>query len=91
MKYPEVRNYVAGDFVKGEYEYLDVFNPADGSVISKVPLSSRDELDRAVAVAQAAFPAARLHWFEHCGHFPHWDQPDDTVRVILETVGGDAA
>ena len=57
MKYPEVRNYVAGDFVKGEHEYLDVFNPADGSVISKVPLSSRDELDRAVAVAQAAFPA----------------------------------
>src|SRR5215217_4379968 len=57
MKYPEVRNYVAGDFVKGEHEYLDVFNPSDGSVISKVPLSSRDDLDRAVAVAQAAFPA----------------------------------
>ena len=57
MKYPEVRNYVAGSFVKGEHEYLDVFNPSDGSVISKVPLSSRDDLDRAVAVAQAAFPA----------------------------------
>src|SRR5687767_1622745 len=57
MKYPEVRNYVAGDFVKGEHEYLDVYNPADGSVISKVPLSSRDDVDRAVTVAQAAFPA----------------------------------
>ncbi len=57
MKYPEVRNYVAGSFVKGEHEYLDVFNPSDGSVISKVPLSSRYDLDRAVAVAQAAFPA----------------------------------
>ncbi len=57
MKYPEVRNYVAGDFVKGEHEYLDVFNPSDGSVISKVPLSSREDVDRAVAVAQAAFPA----------------------------------
>ncbi len=57
MKYPEVRNYVAGKFVDGEHEFLDVFNPGDGSVISKVPLSSRDDVDRAVAVAQAAFGA----------------------------------
>lgn len=57
MKYPEVRNYLAGSFVKGEHEYLDVFNPSDGSVISRVPLSSRDDVDRAVQVAQAAFPA----------------------------------
>ncbi|MEO8193542.1 MAG: CoA-acylating methylmalonate-semialdehyde dehydrogenase [Gemmatimonadales bacterium] len=57
MKYPEVRNYVAGHFVKGEHEHLDVYNPSDGSVISRVPLSSRDDVDRAVQVAQAAFPA----------------------------------
>ena len=57
MKYPEVRNYVAGNFVKGEHDYLDVYDPSDGSVISRVPLSSRDDLDRAVQVAQAAFPA----------------------------------
>jgi len=57
MKYPEVRNYLAGDFVDGEHEYLDVFNPGDGSVISRVPLSSRGDIDRAVTVAQAAFPA----------------------------------
>jgi malonate-semialdehyde dehydrogenase (acetylating)/methylmalonate-semialdehyde dehydrogenase len=57
MKYPEVRNYVAGSFVKGEHDYLDVYNPSDGSVISRVPLSSRDDVDRAVQVAQAAFPA----------------------------------
>ncbi len=57
MKYPEVRNYVAGDFVTGDHEYLDVYNPSDGSVISRVPLSSREDVDRAVKVAQAAFPA----------------------------------
>ncbi len=57
MKYPEVRNYLAGDFVDGDHEHLDVFNPADGSLISKVPLSSREDVDRAVAVAQKAFPA----------------------------------
>jgi malonate-semialdehyde dehydrogenase (acetylating)/methylmalonate-semialdehyde dehydrogenase len=42
--------------VKGQHEYLDVFNPSDGSVISRVPLSSREDVDRAVQVAQAAFP-----------------------------------
>ncbi len=34
--------------------------------------------------AMAKFPDARLHWFEECGHFPHWDQPAETVRLILE-------
>ena len=47
-------------------------------------------LPRQAARAQAVFPSARLHWFERCGHFPHWDQPAETARVILETVGGDA-
>lgn len=57
MKYPEVRNYIAGDFVASNADHLDVYNPADGSVISRVPLSSRDDLDKAVQIAQAAFPA----------------------------------
>ncbi len=33
--------------------------------------------------AMARFPGARLTWFEECGHFPHWDQPQQTVRFIL--------
>jgi len=33
------------------------------------------------------FPDARLHWFEACGHFPQWDVPDQTTRLILETTG----
>ena len=33
--------------------------------------------------ALALFPDARLHWFERCGHFPHWDSPQETVRLIL--------
>lgn len=32
------------------------------------------------------FPDAELHWFEECGHYPHWEQPDETVRVILDAV-----
>jgi len=57
MKYAEVRNYVGGRFVAGGHRFQDVYNPGDGSVISKVPLSSREDLDAAVASAQAAFPA----------------------------------
>jgi pimeloyl-ACP methyl ester carboxylesterase len=37
--------------------------------------------------AQELFPDASLRWFDDCGHFPHWDQPADTVRVILEATG----
>lgn len=40
-------------------------------------------LPRQAARAMAAFPDAELHWFENSGHFPMWDQPHETVRVIL--------
>ena len=48
-------------------------------------------LPRQATRAQEAFPSARLHWFERCGHFPHWDQTTETARLILDTVDGDAA
>ena len=35
--------------------------------------------------AMALFPDARLHWFERCGHFPHWEAPQETVQLILQT------
>lgn len=40
---------------------------------------------RQAARAQKLFPDAKLHWFEQCGHFPHWDAPQETARLILET------
>jgi pimeloyl-ACP methyl ester carboxylesterase len=48
--------------------------------------------DRVTLPAQAAraaraFPDARLHWFPDCGHFPQWDRPEETVRLVLKTVG----
>lgn len=44
--------------------------------------------DKVTAPSQARqaamrFPDARLHWFDHCGHFPHWDQPAQTTELIL--------
>src|SRR5438105_4511388 len=56
-KYPPVRNYIGGRFVEGNAgTFLDVTNPADGSVISRVPLSPATEVDRAVQAAKRAVP-----------------------------------
>ncbi|HEY5491806.1 MAG TPA: CoA-acylating methylmalonate-semialdehyde dehydrogenase [Gemmatimonadaceae bacterium] len=57
MKYPNVRNYVAGAFVDSEVTLLDVHDPSSGDVIARVPLSTSREVDAAVRSARAAFPA----------------------------------
>ncbi|MBC6608104.1 alpha/beta fold hydrolase [Hymenobacter sp. BT188] len=38
--------------------------------------------------ALAKFPDARLRWFDNCGHFPQWDQPEETTRLILRATSG---
>ncbi len=48
--------------------------------------------DKVTAPSEAAratelFPDATLHWFENCGHFPHWDQPTEAARLILDSTG----
>jgi malonate-semialdehyde dehydrogenase (acetylating) / methylmalonate-semialdehyde dehydrogenase len=57
MKYPAVQNYLNGSFVAAELPTLDVYDPSEGRIISRVPLSSPREVDRAVESARAAFPA----------------------------------
>jgi len=53
-------NYVNGRWVESRTrEFLDVHNPARGEVIARTPLSTRDDLDLAVAAAKKAFPAWR--------------------------------
>jgi len=54
---PIARNYVGGAFVGEADSYLDVVDPSDGSVISRVPVSSGGAVDAAVRAASAAFPA----------------------------------
>jgi pimeloyl-ACP methyl ester carboxylesterase len=49
--------------------------------------------DRVCFPSQAAralelFPDAQLHWFERCGHFPQWDKPAETARLILDATRG---
>lgn len=47
-------------------------------------------LPRQAERALAAFPDAHLHWFSNCGHFPQWDRPKETVRLILAATTGKA-
>ncbi|WP_234462515.1 CoA-acylating methylmalonate-semialdehyde dehydrogenase [Adhaeribacter terrigena] len=56
MLYPEVRNYVAGNFINSSAETLEIISPLDGSLLSTVPLSGETELNEAVKAAQQAFP-----------------------------------
>src|SRR5258705_396481 len=57
MKYAEVQNCIGGAFVSPDAPLLDVHDPSSGRLISRVPLSSRREVDAAVIAARAAFPA----------------------------------
>ena len=41
-------------------------------------------------LALEKFPDARLYWFEHCGHFPQWDQPEEATRLILAATSREA-
>ncbi|MGH7539238.1 MAG: CoA-acylating methylmalonate-semialdehyde dehydrogenase [Gemmatimonadales bacterium] len=55
-RYPDVCHYAGGQFVEGGPRFQDVHNPSDGSVISRVPLGSAADVDRAVAAARQALP-----------------------------------
>jgi malonate-semialdehyde dehydrogenase (acetylating) / methylmalonate-semialdehyde dehydrogenase len=55
-KYGDARNFIGGGFTSAGATVLDVLNPSDGSLLSRVPLSSREDVNAAVAAAAAAFP-----------------------------------
>ena len=57
MKYSPVQNYINGQFVDASSaRTLDVISPLDGNLLSKVPMSTAKDLDKAVKAAKAAFP-----------------------------------
>ena len=52
----EVRNFIGGEWVDGNgRETEPVYDPATGEVIAETPLSTKDDVDRAVKAASAAF------------------------------------
>lgn len=57
---PVLKDYIGGKWVDSRSgELLDVYNPATGGVIARVPLGLRSDVDAAVAAARAAFPGWR--------------------------------
>src|SRR5215216_2105245 len=53
----EVRNFVGGRWEERDSRETEpVYDPATGQVIAETPLSSREDVDRAVKSAEAAFP-----------------------------------
>jgi malonate-semialdehyde dehydrogenase (acetylating)/methylmalonate-semialdehyde dehydrogenase len=55
-----LRNFVGGEWVESKArEWLDVHNPATGEVIARTPLSTGEDLQRAVDAARKAFPLWR--------------------------------
>lgn len=54
-----------------------------GAVVIGWGRRDRVTLPPQAARASRAFPDARLYWFDHSGHFPQWDAPQETTRLIL--------
>ncbi len=58
-KYADLTNYVGGKKIAStSNKWLDVISPIDGSMLSRVPLSTHDDLDIAVKNAKQAL----AHW-----------------------------
>ena len=56
MKYPEIGNYIGGKYISSRTnKFLEIHSPLDGSLLSKAPLSSKDDLNDAVIAAKKAF------------------------------------
>jgi malonate-semialdehyde dehydrogenase (acetylating)/methylmalonate-semialdehyde dehydrogenase len=59
-QYGTLRNYVGGRWVESRStDIRDVVNPATGDVVARVPMSTAEEVDEAVRIAQEAFESWR--------------------------------
>ncbi|OIP37800.1 MAG: methylmalonate-semialdehyde dehydrogenase (acylating) [Desulfobacteraceae bacterium CG2_30_51_40] len=52
---PTAKNYINGEWTESKGEMIDVVNPATSEVIGKVGISTKEEIDSAVAAATEAF------------------------------------
>ncbi|MHA1729937.1 MAG: CoA-acylating methylmalonate-semialdehyde dehydrogenase [Promethearchaeota archaeon] len=55
-----LKNYINGKFIESKSDdFLEYMNPALGKPLGKIPMSTPEEVDEAVACAKRAFPAWR--------------------------------
>src|SRR2546425_765671 len=92
--YGDLKNYAGGDWRTPETtEWLEDTNPATGQVIARVPLSTKDDVDRAVQEALRAWDAWRgTPPLDPARPFlllrdPMGQQSEDLARVLVPDMG----
>ena len=91
----ELRNFAASPSLDEAVHALVHGPKQEGAPVGSLPgritigwgRNDRVTLPSEADKALQLFPDASLHWFSNCGHFPHWDQPQETVRLILDSSG----
>ncbi len=99
VTFEEMRSYAASPSFDELLDQLAYGEPQQGAPLHSIrqPLViGWGRQDRVCFPNQAQraldlFPDARLHWFEHSGHFPQWDVPQETTRLILASTSGEQA
>jgi malonate-semialdehyde dehydrogenase (acetylating)/methylmalonate-semialdehyde dehydrogenase len=56
MKYSPLHNFISGELVPETVSVMEVISPSDGTVLSTVPLSNYEAVNKAVKAAEKAFP-----------------------------------
>lgn len=73
--------------VKGPLQAGAPAGTTPGTVVIGWGRQDRVTLRSQAKLATERFPDATLHWFDRCGHFPHWDQPEQAAELILANTG----
>jgi pimeloyl-ACP methyl ester carboxylesterase len=90
VTFEEMRSYAASPSFDELLRSLVDGPTQQGSLSTPKPIiigwgrNDRVCLPRQADRALDRFPEAHLHWFDHCGHFPQWDVPQQTVQLILQ-------
>ena len=56
MKYSPLYNFISGELISDAVSLIEVISPLDGTVLSTVPLSNYEAVNKAVKAAEKAFP-----------------------------------
>jgi malonate-semialdehyde dehydrogenase (acetylating)/methylmalonate-semialdehyde dehydrogenase len=92
--YGRLKNYIDGQWIEsGSGRTLEVVNPATGEGIAEVPLSTPDEVNRVVQVAQEAFwdwretpPTKRIQYFFRLKELLEQNF-ENLSRIIVQELG----
>ncbi len=86
-----LKNYIGGEWVEAKSDQTEeVYNPATGEVIARVPISSKEDVDYAVNVAKLAFQdwkevpvpkRARILFKYQQLLVEHWDELAELITI----------